>query len=503
MSDFIEINTDDIKSPQVGNDLFENRATVAAMHRENTPEVTIIVQAYNRLEKTKRCVDSILKYTANIDYELLLIDNGSTDGTTEYFLSVPYEKKRVIHITKNLEASYPNTVLSLNDFAQFVAQVNNDLIVTEHWLDNLLTCIKSDPKIGMVNPVSSNASNLQGVELSYKSYEEMQEQASRFNRSDPRKWEDRLRLITLGTVYRKEVLLCLGWPLWDSGFFHDFGDDDVTFAVRRAGYRTVLAGDTWICHDHDYSRGENKNLAEYQRSLEIGRQNFRDKYFGIDSWEDVNNYLLPYLEYFPTPKKKELTHVLGVDVRCGTPLLDIKNMLRKANVFHVELSAFTQEPKYWTDLKTICKGTVACDREEFLEDWFVAEKFDYVMIDRPINCYHEPQKLLQTVFALCKKGGCVILKLKNTGTFREYVNLLGQRQVYDPAFAYNMPIEAVHTALRAFGHVLHTIAIPFHMSREQQDALSELLPSECSIEQRDEIMGRMLCNEYLLMIEKK
>ena len=180
----------------------------------------------------------------------------------------------------------------------------------------------------MVNPVSSNTSNLQDVGLTFKSYQEMQAKAGRFNRSDPHKWEDRQRLITLGTLYRKEVLLAGGWPLSDMGFFHDFIDDDVTFKIRRLGYRTVLAGDTWICHDHDLRSGEGKDPVEFQQSLTIGRENFREKYFGVDAWEDVNNYYIPYLKHFPPPSIKTSARALGVDVRCGTPILDIKNWLR-------------------------------------------------------------------------------------------------------------------------------------------------------------------------------
>ena len=69
----------------------------------------------------------------------------------------------------------------------------------------------------------------------------------------------------------------------------------------------------------------------------------------------------------------------------------------------VELSAFTQDPKYWVDLKTICTGPVICDREEFLTDSFLPESFDYIAAARPINRYHEPQKILNDLFTLCKK----------------------------------------------------------------------------------------------------
>ena len=159
MDNIIEINTDKMSPPEVGNDLFENRNTIAKMRPEGKPEVTIIIQAYNRLDKTKRCVESVLENTKDINYELLLLDNGSIDGTYEYFKSIPYEQKRIIRITKNLGAAYIMLLLCLYDLNSYIVILANDIIVTENWLKNLLICIKSDPTIGMVNPACSNTSN--------------------------------------------------------------------------------------------------------------------------------------------------------------------------------------------------------------------------------------------------------------------------------------------------------------------------------------------------------
>ena len=502
MENLIEFNTDQMEPPKVGDDLFINRAAVVEMQCQ-AAEVTVTIQAFNRLEKTRRCVESVLENTKDVDYELILFDNGSTDETLEYFKSIPHEKKKIIHITKNIGAGYPISVLSLIDIGKFVCLLANDLIVTPNWLENMLACMKSDPKIGMVNPVSNNTSNLQSLDLPYKNYEEMQRNAARFNQSDPRKWEDRQRLITLGTLFRKEALLATGWPLSDMGFFHDFIDDDITFRVRRMGYRTVLAGDTWICHDHDFRRGEGKDPVEFQKSLNIGRNNFREKYFGVDAWDDVNNYYIPYLKQFPAPKAPKNVRILGVDVRCGTPILDIKNWLRKSSIFDVELSAFTQAPKYWTDLKTICAGTVACDREEFILDSYPEEYFDYIIADRPLNRYHEPQKIMDDLFALCKKGGIVTCKLKNTFSFQEYVHLLGQWNVFDREFSYNLPVDAVNTALQQHGTVKAMISIPFPLDEDTRRTIDSLIPNELPKRQRTELLNRMLCREYLFVVEKR
>ena len=501
---FLEVNTDGMARPNgVENDLFTNRQAIARMYRQAAAaEVSILVVGWNRLEKTKRCVESILRYTKEIDYELILIDSGSEDGTLDYFRSVQCEKKLVIRITQNLGAPYAYTTVSLRELGDFVCIAPNDLIVTKNWMKNLLACMKSDPNIGMVTPMTSNSSNLQSLDFPYKTYEEMQAIAARFNRSDPRKWEDRLRIITLGTVLRKEVFLACGWPLSDVGYFHDFLDDDTAFAVRGLGYRTIVAGDTWICHDHDVRGGEGKDPAQFQRSLAIGRRNFQEKHFGVDAWDDVNNFYSPYFSGLKPPSVLGEAHILGVDVRCGTPILDAKNWLRKNGLFSAQLSAFTQDPKYWKDLKTICKGGVFCDREEFLADAFPREYFDIVIADRPVNQYHEPQKLINDLFDLCKKGGLVVCKLRNTFTFQEYLYLLGKRTTYDLEYSYHIPAEAMQAALEKHGALRKCVALPFAMDLESQETLRSILPGGFSAEQQSELLNQMLNREYLLFIQK-
>ena len=355
----------------------------------------------------------------------------------------------------------------------------------------------------MVNPACSNTSNLQCIDLPYTNYQEMQEKAAQFNRSDPRKWEDRQRLITLGTLYRKEALMAVGWPLGDVGFFHDFGDDDDTFRIRHSGYRTVLAGDTWVCHDHDLRCGEGKDPVEFQRSLDIGRENFREKFFGVDAWEDVNNYYIPYFPHFPKPSATGRLQILGVDTRCGTPILDVKNWLRRFGLFDADLSAFTQDPKYWLDLKTICRGPVVCDREEFLIDSFPWETFDYIVIDRPLNRYHEPAKMLRDLFSLCKKGGYLVCRLANALSFREYLHLLGQVDVYNPDYALNIPVEQFRIAIQQWGAIRCELRIGAGLNQESQALLASLYPAGLPEQQQKAALDQMQCQDYLFVVQKR
>ena len=91
MEQFVELNTDGLEGPQVGNDLFQNRSALSqTLQQTANAEVTVFVQAYNRLDKTKQCVESILQNTQGIDYELLLLDNGSEDGTMDFLRTITY-----------------------------------------------------------------------------------------------------------------------------------------------------------------------------------------------------------------------------------------------------------------------------------------------------------------------------------------------------------------------------------------------------------------------------
>lgn len=493
------VDTGRLTPPTASNDLYSSRKSVYDRLLSGMPEVTICVLAYNRLEKTRRCVESILKYTQGITYELLLVDNGSEDGTLAYFQSVECPNKKILHITKNLGALYATNLAMRSFSGRYFALVINDAIVTKNWLSNLLRCFESDPKIGMVTPGASNVSNLQEISLSFSSYDEMQRKAAAYNQSDPRKWEQRVRLVAIIYLMKREVVDLIG--LDDPGFFHDFEEDDLSVRVRRAGYKLMVCMDTFIHHDHDFRHGEEKDQAQFQASIEAGRKNFMDKYHGLDSWSDMSNYEA-YLSIGAVLEKQAVApEILGVDVMCGMPILQIKNGLRRKGILEAGTTAFTTQAKYFCDLQTVCDH-VACDRIERLSDFLENRQFDYIVLGNAINTYGEIPRLLRFLLGALRPAGTLFLKLRNGLDIAAYLTMMGRSFQLDEFFTL-ISMEQFNQILELLEVKTCSITrIPHQMDEQSQKALRAALENSRLTKDVQESMDQLLTSEYGYRITK-
>lgn len=313
---------------------------------EHKPQVSVVLLAYNHLDYTKQCYESLIAHTDGVDYELITVDNGSTDGTAEYFDSLPHKKK--LRFEENIGVDRAiNRGLQLGE-GTYLLNLSNDIVVTDHWLKNLVSIMESDERVAMAVPVCGFSSNHQQVKLPYETLEQLHALADRRNRSNPRLWEDRMKLVTYTCLFRAKAIADAGW--FDEEFNPGAYDDDaISFTLRRMGWRLILAGDTYVHHF-----GSVTFNAEYAKNnLPLRNRALFLKKFGVDSWAAAHIDMdLVNLHWY---KRQGPVRILGLGSSCGSTLLQIKNMYRHIGVDDVAIDYLTDAPHTLADLFTICR----------------------------------------------------------------------------------------------------------------------------------------------------
>lgn len=110
-------------------------------------KLSIITLTYNKIEYTKKFVESLFKYTK--DFELIIVDNGSTDGTVEYIKSLDGVKS--IFNTENLGFSKGNNQgLELAE-GEYIGFLNNDILLYPNWFEECEKVFQKE-NVGFISP---------------------------------------------------------------------------------------------------------------------------------------------------------------------------------------------------------------------------------------------------------------------------------------------------------------------------------------------------------------
>lgn len=109
---------------------------------------SIIIAVYNRVEYTRKCIDSLLSDNDRPRYELIIIDNASTDGTKEYLNELKNEvlyhndKLVVISNSKNLGVAPAWNQGLKAATGPTIGILNNDIMVSHGWYRSLLWALE-------------------------------------------------------------------------------------------------------------------------------------------------------------------------------------------------------------------------------------------------------------------------------------------------------------------------------------------------------------------------
>ena len=360
---------------------------------------SIILLTYNKLEYTKLCIDSIRKFTPKGQYEIIVVDNNSTDGTVDYLKS--QDDLKVIYNDYN--AGFPkgcNQGIEISK-GESILLLNNDTIVTPYWLNNLDNALYSNSDIGAVGAISNSISNMQKIDVTYNNIEEMLDFATSINNQDFNgNHELRQKLVGYCFLVKRSVLDKIG--LLDEIFTPgNFEDDDLSFRILLEGYKLLLCKNVFI---HHFGSISFKEFSEgYLNLLNINLKKFSYKW-GFDSSYStiIRSDILGLID----KKHDESFNVLDVGCGTGATLLHIKNLYNNANLFGIEVN------KSSAKIAKIFANVLDVNIEN-IELPYERNFFDYIILGDVLEHLKDPWKVLKLLSKYLKDTGIILASIPN------------------------------------------------------------------------------------------
>ena len=291
----------------------------------DTPGTTtsIIILCYNGLNYTRQCLKSIENCTPE-PHEIIIVDNGSTDGTPHFLRQYAHEHENVVLIMNDCNRGYAagNNQGIRAALGEYVVLLNNDVVVTPGWLGRMIGHLERSAEIGMVGPVSNSVSGAQLIpEVPYgRDMDQMYAFAKEIGEKYAGKAEPCMRLVGFCLLVRKSVFDIIGGL--DEGYkTGNFEDDDLCLRSCIAGYRNVIARDVFVHHFGSMTFKE--NAIDYSVTMKANRSYFLGKWEGIVY--SCNDH-----EYRVHLDKRRQTEQL---IRWGESAFSESNVLRALKIF--------------------------------------------------------------------------------------------------------------------------------------------------------------------------
>lgn len=291
---------------------------------KKTPKISIVIPVFNALSLTQNCVKSIYEVDEKNEFELVIVDNASTDGTSNWLKteSRKHSDFRIFTMKENIGFGPAVNHGIRQSQGDFIVILNSDTIVSPLWLTNLLSVMQMDDKIGIVSPLTNFVGEGPQVDEAAKDLPENPSAVYEYAKSIASRAEvtfDPNRLVFFCVALRRELIDVIGYldEAYEKG---NYEDDDYCMRTRIAGYKLAIAHNSFVYHHG--SATFKKNRISHNQYMELNRERFYKKAGRIASSQC----------HFPPRNVDLMTSVVSLVVRTkDRPMLLTKALTSLAN----------------------------------------------------------------------------------------------------------------------------------------------------------------------------
>lgn len=228
----------------------------------NEPFVSILMLNWNGKQHLTNALNSVKEHTKNFDYELILVDQGSTDGSVE-LVEKQFPWVQLIKNKENLGIPIASNKAIRKAKGKYLYFLGNDTIVSKNWLQPCIDLVESEPMMAIVGSTLAAPSKINSIK-------------------PQKKWKYRDNVCSQGMLATKKVFDLVG--LYDEKHFNPYGGEETDWEYRalKAGFKIAETEESIVGH---IGGGDTKRQnPNRELLLNIGRLRammFNDNFFSF------------------------------------------------------------------------------------------------------------------------------------------------------------------------------------------------------------------------------
>ena len=244
-------------------------------------KISVIIVNWNRSELTVRCIDSVIRFSNDIAYEIIVVDNGSEQPELELLKSRAPHSTKIITLFENLFFGEANNIGAEASDGEYLLLLNNDACITQDTLASMLKVFDDELCVGAVGPkflFSDGGTQEAGAFIWSNGWTFQQ---GKFGTE----FEDKFKVGNHPVDYcsaaclliRRDVFLGVAGfdPLFDPAYFEDV---DLALRLKSIGLHTYFCAETVVYHD------EHGTSSEIWSSAQLNEVTIRNHARFFDRW---------------------------------------------------------------------------------------------------------------------------------------------------------------------------------------------------------------------------